>query len=240
MCTADLAKEIFSKLYDTFSHYPKPGRVIGSPISVREGDDLPLLIKPLKSLSIDDFGRYPFKAMSTWGTVEDFKYFLPRILELSFYSFNLLNSDTFFNKILSAGWRDWSEDEKNVFKEYLLAMWNHATQWPYHNLQKIETLAGNLNYFIDDINYLIHTWAKKWIEDENEAHFEELVSYMDSNWVAIFFEYKPHHVFLDAILESSLSARLENSFFKYEKCRPDFADQISRCEQKLSYYLSNR
>lgn len=233
------SEKIFKKLYSVFSSYAKPNRVIGSPITTNEGDDIRLLAKPLKSLTIEDFGTYPFKAITTWGTVEDFKYFLPRILELSYYSFSLVDDSIFFDKILYSDWQNWREDEKKVFEEYLLGMWNDASQLPEQNLQKIEILTKYLNYFIKDIEHLVRTWAKQWIEDENERLFETLVMYLNTNWIDIFYEYKPHHSFLKVIIESNLCERLEIAFYKYEKSKPKFAEQISDCEQKLSYYLSN-
>ena len=237
--TDDLTKKIFDRLYDVFSPYSKPERVIGSPISVNEDDDLTLLSKPIKLLTIDDFGHYPSKAMSTWGTKEDFKYFLPRILELSFYSFNLVNGDTLFNKILSSGWKDWNKDEKQILKDYLLAMWMDSTKLPKQNLQKVEILAGSIGYFRDDADQLVYNWAKKWLAYESEESFERLVAYLDANWISIFYEFQPHQALLQAIIESSLLKRLEDAYYKYEKSKPSFSEQILRCEQKLSYYLSN-
>ena len=235
----DQTEEIFKNLYKVFSQYPKPDRVFGSPISVNEGDDLPLVSKHLKYLTYEDFGSYPFKSMSTWGTEENFMYFLPRMLELSFYGFGLLDGSIFFSKILSAGWEDWNSEQKEAFDSYLRAMWNDATQYPYLDSFRLKTLIDNLSYFIDDLDELVYAWAKRWIEAEDEETFEKLVAYLDRNWVDVFFKNKPHYAFLDAILESSLHERLESAFFKYEKSKPQFATQLSRCEEKLSYYLAN-
>jgi hypothetical protein len=41
-----------------------------------------LLSRPLRAVGADILGFYAFKAMTTFGTEEDFLYFLPRILEL--------------------------------------------------------------------------------------------------------------------------------------------------------------
>jgi len=233
-------QEMFELLYDTFRRYPKPKRVSGSPISVEANDDLTLLQKPLKSLDAKDFGRYPFKAMSTWGTVADFKYFLPRILELSFDNFTLLNSTTLFSKILSSGWIDWQEDEKKAFEAYLLTLWSYATNRLQRNFHKVEVLAEHLPYFGIDCGELVYAWAKEWIEEEEEEHFRDLVLCIESNWIEIFYGSKPHGTFSDAILESRLMERLETVFFKYEKHKPEFAAAISSCEQKISDYLATR
>ena len=39
--------------------------------------------KQLRELEDEDLARYAFKAMTTWGDVNDYKHYLPRIFELS-------------------------------------------------------------------------------------------------------------------------------------------------------------
>lgn len=223
--------EIIENLYSAFSCYPRPDKVMGSPISVEEGADRHLLSAPLRSVDIPD--EYLFKAMSTWGTEDDFKYFLPRILELWFLGFGPYGSSVFFSKILSSGWDEWTDEQKQAFEAYLIAKWELATQGPYYNTFNIEELCKHLGYFIDDFGSLAEAWAKKWIEDEDEKNFEELVRYINNYWIEIFYEYKPHISFKYAILESSLRQRIEEAFFTYEKSRPDFAKVLSDCEKKL-------
>ena len=45
----------------------------------------------LKCLTLEDFGTYPNRAITSMGNVEDFKHFLPRFLELKFYNNIKLN-----------------------------------------------------------------------------------------------------------------------------------------------------
>lgn len=224
-------EEIIENLYSAFSCYPRPDKVMGSPISVEEGADKQLLSAPLRSVDIPD--EYLFKAMSTWGTEDDFKYFLPRILELWFFSFGPYGSTVFFSKIFSSGWETWTDEQKQAFEAYLLAKWESATTGPYYCLFTIGELCEHLGLFIDNFSALAEAWGKKWVEDENEDVFEELVRYINHHWIEIFYEYKPHISFKYAILESSLRQRIEEAFFIYEKSRPDFAKILSACEHKL-------
>ena len=232
-------EELFKKIYRVFSTYPRPTRVLGSPISVASDADVNLITKPLKSLTQEDLQQYEFKAMSTWGTEEDYKYFLPVIMEANFYSFTW-GSDIFFGKILSAGCNE--DDERDVLEEYVLAMWQHASKLPWPNMQMVEDLIDYLDYFISkDTDELVETWIREWVEHESIEAFEELVSYINYRWVEVLYEDKPHYSFSEIVLESNFQERLQNAFFKYEKTNPQLANSISTCEKHLSdYRTSNR
>ena len=54
-------------------------------------EDELLRTKPLQELTQRELARYSRKAMSTWGTVDLFKYVLPRLFEL--ITFDAFNSD---------------------------------------------------------------------------------------------------------------------------------------------------
>src|SRR4051794_20200880 len=70
-------------LYSVFSAYPLRPHVMGCPCCVSEKDNHDLHARPLREFTCEHLRRYAFKAMTTWGKVEDFKHFLPRIFELS-------------------------------------------------------------------------------------------------------------------------------------------------------------
>ena len=51
----------------------------GCPCCVSGSDEDNIHSKQLRQLNGDDLSRYAFKAMTTWGDIEDFKYYLPGI-----------------------------------------------------------------------------------------------------------------------------------------------------------------
>jgi hypothetical protein len=69
-------------LYVAFSHRPRPRAIEGCPCCVGRAREEALLSRPLRAVGADILGFYAFKAMTTFGSEEDFLYFLPRILEL--------------------------------------------------------------------------------------------------------------------------------------------------------------
>src|SRR3954469_10678436 len=71
-----------TQIYSTFERYEIES-LRGCPhcTSSREGDYL--ASRELEALTPDELERYARKAITTWGSVDDFKHFLPRILQIS-------------------------------------------------------------------------------------------------------------------------------------------------------------
>lgn len=72
-----------NSFYEAFSDMPKPEVIHGCEHCIDEKDIDTLLSKPLRELSSDDLSSYASSAFLTVGEVDDYLYFLPRILELS-------------------------------------------------------------------------------------------------------------------------------------------------------------
>src|SRR5207237_5721733 len=79
--TPSLQKAI-EGVYEAFRDVPRPASVEGCPCCIDEKGITILLSKPLGDLSPDDLTHYAASVLLTVGAVEDFLYFLPRILEI--------------------------------------------------------------------------------------------------------------------------------------------------------------
>jgi hypothetical protein len=75
-------KTAIEGVYAIFSTVPKPGWIEGCPCCVERIPTGILVSKPLSSLTPDELTVYASKALLTVGSVNDFLYFLPRILEI--------------------------------------------------------------------------------------------------------------------------------------------------------------
>ena len=75
--------ESIEQLYAALEKYPLNCKMNGSPLyhDLARWNQV-LSAKSLRNLSVDDLRIYYFKAMTTWGDINDFKHFLPRIFEL--------------------------------------------------------------------------------------------------------------------------------------------------------------
>lgn len=109
--------ELVNELYRVFSRYTFKPDFLGrcSTTNPPSYEEIKVLGKPLKELSEDDLGRLPLSVMTTWGDEEDFKYFLPRIAELSVVSaeHNIFDY-AFFPRIKDVDLAQWQEDEREL------------------------------------------------------------------------------------------------------------------------------
>lgn len=75
-------KDSIRELYAVLRKYNKPGHVTGCPHCTPEEYGRLLESRPLRDLDWPQLEHFAFKAMTTMGTLDDFKRFLPRLLEL--------------------------------------------------------------------------------------------------------------------------------------------------------------
>lgn len=79
----------------------------------------------LRELQGEDLSRYAFKAMTTWGNVNDFKHFLPRILELMRGDELNIHASTVLGKLKYGRWGSWESAEQKAVTAFLIAWWKH-------------------------------------------------------------------------------------------------------------------
>ena len=107
-----------SELYKRFEKYPLKPKIEGCPCCGLDNDEIGLHTSTLESLSWDELDTFIFKAMTTYGDVDDFKHFLPRIFELFVTSFEDAPYDVgvVFSKLEYGKWSEWPEYEKAEVK----------------------------------------------------------------------------------------------------------------------------
>jgi hypothetical protein len=111
-------KEAIETIYEVFSKYKLKVKIVGCQHCELENLEINLHQKNLKYLNWKDLGIYLFKAMTTFGDVNDFKHFLPRIFELfveDFYT-SPIDFEVLLSKLEYAHWYDWDNREKSSIK----------------------------------------------------------------------------------------------------------------------------
>lgn len=109
--------------YEAFSVYPVPSALEASPLRDPVQILQSLTSAPLRELSDENIGPYAFSAMTTVGGVEDYKHFLPRILELALLSTGQpgLEAEIIALRLNYGEWRYWPIQEQRaitaVFEE---------------------------------------------------------------------------------------------------------------------------
>jgi hypothetical protein len=117
-------RDAIEQLYHVFSSYRLVEYIDGCPYCVFDQDHVSIHSAPLRVLSAKDLEKYAFKAMSTWGNSQDYRHFLPRLLELQAQSTSKPTYvETAFGKLRYAEWHTWSNKEQEAIRTYFLALW---------------------------------------------------------------------------------------------------------------------
>ncbi len=212
-------------LYAAFASYPLRAPVEGCPCCVKEDDIKRLQSKPLRQLEEDDLSRYSFKAMTTWGDEDDFKHFLPRILELLATGYSVgFGADFLPNKLNCAQWQSWPEDEKNAVQNFLLALWKFV-------LAGGET-GDSANNWIDAISKVVDDvtpFLRAWEENSSTEAYEILLEFCAG------YDMSPSAPQVQSWLRSDeLLQRFEQRFLDSEN--EEQADMCARIVDALTNY----
>jgi hypothetical protein len=106
------------RVYEIFDVYSCPTAWDASPLR----DPVKLLQAltsvPLRRLDVDKLSGYAMWAMTTVGSVEAYKHFLPRILELSVET-AVIEPEVIALKLQYGDWPNWAEQEKRAIADLL-------------------------------------------------------------------------------------------------------------------------
>ena len=146
-------------VYEAFRPYPLAPHIDPDPCFPSFCDDRPLRAAPLHRLPPSAFDRYQWKAITTWGNVDDFKHFLPRLLEIIATptpqdAHSDVEAQLIFGKLRYGEWRSWNPAEQWALDAYFDAFWSVLLVRP--------------------VDVTDAAWAKKtlgdWLSDFARAH----------------------------------------------------------------------
>lgn len=152
-------------LYQVFSKY----HILGSlrdrscDCCVTNTDIKPLLSKKLKDLNDDDLGYFMRKAITTFGNQNDYKHFLPRILELLDSNDNLIDDFLTFEKLKYSNWKSWTNEEIKAIENYFIALWIDVLNNGSDNQYFEDVFILVLEYI--NPNKVLQVWEKYFAEN---------------------------------------------------------------------------
>ena len=158
------------KLYEVFAPVPRPERVVGCSHCVSPEEEQRLLNGPVASLEATVLDRYASKALSTWGEPEDFRYFVPRLLEcVAAAEPEFPDSEIVLSKLAAAEWSTWPDEEIVAVDDFLRAWWQ-ATLHRYPSSPRIDTVLCSLAATGSDLRVYLRLWSRL----ETKASIEQL------------------------------------------------------------------
>lgn len=219
-------KIAIEELYKTFAKYPFKSTIEGCPCCVSDTDKSTLHSKQLRELEDEDISRYAFKAMTTWGDVNDFKHYLPRIFEL--LSTRKLIVDTFvvLGKLDYGNWTEWESQETLTISKFLKSWWKYDINT---NVYFDSEILIEINKIIKDLPSMLANWNVG-IETQGFKNYVELIENH-------YYELKGKNITFKELTEQEVetlnkwiefnSFRLEEGFFKFESVDKEFSERIS-------------
>lgn len=161
-----------AELYHAFATYRHPTRLEGCPCCTSADESAELLAVPLASLPADRLDRYAFKATTTWGTLADYKYFLPRILELSRSGALLCDLEVTLGKLGYNRFADWPESEQAAVLGYLMEWAREAAE--LRDYVAFDSLICGISAFTDVRPFL--RVADTWTAQDRETYRDQFAS----------------------------------------------------------------
>lgn len=141
------------QLYQAFSRYPRPDRLNGCPCCTDEEASQALIRVRLRDLPASALSHYAFKALSTWGVLDDFRYFLPRILELTRAGMVECDTEVILGKLGYADWMRWPDDEQAAVRRFVASFWGESIRTGQH--QQADSILCGVANSLSDIGWLI-------------------------------------------------------------------------------------
>ncbi len=131
---------------------------------------------PLREIPVEALRFYTVDALSTAGSVADFRYFLPRILHIAVTGGFGGYPDPWvvLGKFQLGDWRDWPALEQHAVTAVTHAWWSTTlTRFPAD--PGAEELLGAIGQFEDDLTPYMRTWEAALATHAGASHLLALV-----------------------------------------------------------------
>lgn len=241
-------RETTEKLYRTFKGYSSDSLDSYSPMNSQitmEYWTKVLRTKPLRDLKDEDLRYYTFKAMTTWGEVEAFKHFLPRILELiSRLEWAGINVEIVFSKLAYGHWKTWPPKEQEAIKTFCTAFWQFLveTENTFVDWEIRSYLSGFFETGID-MQPLLDIWLKA----DSETSVRRLCQFIVLEEKPIlkrghFGWSKEHRLEHGTVLQQwlrsdAMKQHLNDSFFRYaDTASAEIISQALQIVERTNYF----
>ena len=154
------------RTYEAFS-----SRALGPSMTLRRPEVTPVEVSALggavRLVPASAMDRWLPHAISTWGSGDDLRALLPRVLELFASGALATPPEVLFTKIRQAGADTWSNEEQAAIEDLVTAVWlatlasdpPRAGHPAWRLLVAMAELGGDLSPFLDDWTLLLGTRA---------------------------------------------------------------------------------
>ncbi|MEZ0075372.1 hypothetical protein [Planotetraspora sp. GP83] len=219
--SSDLGRAL-DGLYVAFSRYTLPAKTQVCDHCVSPEDVQAARSAPLRMLTASALDAYAWNAVSTWGDMEEFKHYLPRLLELLILE--ELDGTLFADSLMrwvTVSWRSWRQAEQDAIVAIVGAWWRHTlNHYPrdVHVMTLIEIIADGL-----ELDLAPH--LAEWESNTTEAAARHMAWLMQDFTTAVAHDAEWYALLESWITGPAPAAILETGFFSAGS--PEVAQELS-------------
>lgn len=217
-------------LYNTFSRYGLPRESSYSThTNITEDDVARLRATPLRTLPPQDLAKFSFKALNTWGDEDEFRHYLPRMLELAVLVPNWTPLASLLGKLDTGRWTEWPPAEQQAIIRFVIELWNWVIGDERARVSAVDLLLGASNAGIP-----LAPLMERWEQAAGLTAVRHLGSLINQEQDALIasgslgrrWSAEARRAFGELTRSSAIRQRLETAFF--ESGDPETSDSVSR------------
>lgn len=214
-------------LYKVFAKYSLKQKIEGCPCCAGKRDNSVLHSKNLHELTGAELSYFGFKAMTTFGDVEDFKHFLPRLFEIVVEKDFDYDEIILFKKLDYGKWRTWEKTEQDAIENFFTELMRFALNSETENTYLIETCFVGIANAAEDLTPYLNLW----FENLNESKIKNLSYFITENDCGLtnaFLQdrFSQKRQIKDWLLSAPTIEILENLFFAGKS--PNSKDDLAK------------
>ena len=142
-----------------------------------EDQELRLLLTriPRRNLQPETLAAYAASAILVVGGTDDYRYFLPRILELltAGWATVIVSPETLIGRLRFAEWGTWPDAEQSAVRRVLASLWR-TTLETYPSRNSVDAVLCGLGWAEDDLTPYLSAWARS-IQPQAAFHLSDFL-----------------------------------------------------------------
>jgi len=179
------------RLYATFAHYPRQADMGHCDHCISEEEVQELVSTPLRTLAAEGAYSYAVDAITLWGTPDDFKHFLPRLMDLLTRDPDfIVDPEVMLGKFRHAKWMNWPAMETEAVRDFLSVFWLNALTGLNSVMEPGAVLCaiGNAE---DNLAPYLEIWSRL----DTSVSASRLAAFVDENYPVILKKGKLNNAF---------------------------------------------
>lgn len=187
-----------------------------------------LRVTPLRQLDPEQLGPLLFDAMSTWGDLEYFQHFLPRLLQLvADGAMDDWSYSTFLPHRLAACWNGGTSEQRTAISRFLQAWWAAVI-----SDQSSPCAPRDVLEVVDGRGISTTPYLNAWSTDPSDAAVQQMADFVQ-DWIYGAFGSAQFGVDVDQWLRSDVLSAIFD-----QASEPGSADESAESADLLAFYLA--